>query len=80
MKKIRASLSKKNRMTIALNIDTDSLNALSGKTGILYQRLLNTLLTANATREENIQSRLNVPNRSSATSSTTLRHSAGDIP
>jgi hypothetical protein len=36
-----------------------ALKTLSSKPGIPYQRLLNTLLTANATREETTQSRLN---------------------
>ena len=61
-KKIRAALSKKKRVTITVHLDTDSLKALktlSSKTGIPYQRLLNTLLTASATREETTQSRLN---------------------
>lgn len=61
-KKIRAALSKKKRVTITVHLDMDSLKALktlSNKTGIPYQRLLNTLLTASATREETTQSRLN---------------------
>jgi predicted DNA binding CopG/RHH family protein len=61
-KKIRAALFKKKRVTITVHLDTDSLKALktlSSKTGIPYQRLLNTLLTASATREETTQSRLN---------------------
>ena len=60
-KKIRAALSKKKRVTITVHLDTDSLKALktlSSKTGIPYQRLLNTLLMASATREETTQSRL----------------------
>jgi predicted DNA binding CopG/RHH family protein len=54
-KQIRAALSKKNRVTITVNLATESLKALktlSRKTRIPYQRLLNTLLTASATREE----------------------------
>jgi predicted DNA binding CopG/RHH family protein len=61
-KKIRAARSKKNRATITVHFDTDSLTALktlSSKTGIPYQRLLNMLLTASAAREKTIQSRLN---------------------
>lgn len=60
--KIRAALSKKKRVTITVNLDTDSLKALktlSSKTGIPYQRLLNTVLTTNITQQESIQSRLN---------------------
>lgn len=60
-KQIRAALSKKNRVTITVHLGTDSLKALktlSSTTGIPYQRLLNTLLTASATREETTQSRL----------------------
>ena len=60
-KKLRAALSKKNRVTITVNLDTDSLKALktrSRTTGIPYQRLLNTLLTTNVTQQESIQSRL----------------------
>ena len=60
--KVRAALSKKKRVTITVNLDTDSLKALktlSSKTGIPYQRLLNTVLTANVTERESIQSRLN---------------------
>ena len=61
-KKIRATLSKKKLVTITVHLDTDSLKALktlSSTTGIPYQRLFNTLLTASATREETTQSRLN---------------------
>ena len=60
--KVRAALSKKNKVTITVNLDTDSLKALktqSSKTGIPYQRLLNTVLTTNVTQQESIQSRLN---------------------
>ena len=60
-KKIHTALSKKKRVTITVNLDTDSLKALktlSSKTGIPYQRLLNTVLTANVTQQESIQSRL----------------------
>jgi predicted DNA binding CopG/RHH family protein len=60
-KKIRAALSKKKQVTITVHLNTDSLTALkmlSTKTGIPYQRLLNRLLTANTTREETTQSRL----------------------
>jgi len=61
-KKILTALSKKKRVTITVNLDTDSLKALktlSRKTGIPYQRLLNTVLTTNVTQQESIQSRLN---------------------
>lgn len=61
-KKIRTVLSKKKRVTITVNLDTDSLRALktlSRKTGIPYQRLLNTVLTTNVSQQESIQSRLN---------------------
>jgi len=61
-KKIRTALSKKKRVTITVNLDTDSLAALktlSSKTGIPYQRLVNTVLTTNVTQQESIQSRLN---------------------
>ena len=60
--KIRTALSKKNRVTITVNLDSDSLKALktlSRNTGIPYQRLLNTMLATNATQQESIQSRLN---------------------
>ncbi len=60
-KKIRTALSKKNRVTITVNLDTESLKALktrSSKTGIPYQRLLNTVLTTSVTQQESIQSRL----------------------
>ena len=60
--KIRTALSKKNRVTITVNLDSDSLKALktrSRNTGIPYQRLLNTMLTTNVTQQESIQSRLN---------------------
>ena len=60
-RKIHAALSKKKRVTITVHLDTDSLKALktlSSKTGIPYQRPFNTLLTANATRQETTQSRL----------------------
>jgi len=56
------ALSKKNRVTITVNLDSGSLKALktlSRNTGISYQRLLNTLLTTNVTQQESIQSRLN---------------------
>ena len=61
-KKIHAALSKKKRVTLTVNLDTDSLKALktlSSKTGIPYQRLLNRVLTTNVTQQESIQSRLN---------------------
>ena len=61
-KKISTALSKKRQVTITVNLDTDSLKALktlSSKTGIPYQRLLNTVLTTNVTQQESIQSRLN---------------------
>ncbi len=60
--KIRTALSKKNRVTITVNLDSDSLKALkirSRNTGIPYQRLLNTMLTTTVTQQESIQSRLN---------------------
>ena len=60
-KNIRAALSKKNRVTITVSLDMESLKALqtlSKKSGIPYQRLLNTLLTSNLTDQESIQSRL----------------------
>jgi predicted DNA binding CopG/RHH family protein len=60
--KIRTALSKKNRVTITVNLDSDSLKSLktrSRNTGIPYQRLLNTMLTSNVTQQESIQSRLN---------------------
>ena len=60
--KVRAALSKKNKVTITVNLDTDSLKALktlSNKPGIPYQRILNTVLTTNVTQQESIQSRLN---------------------
>jgi predicted DNA binding CopG/RHH family protein len=60
--KLRASLAKSNRVTITVNLDTESLQALktlSVKTGIPYQRLLNRLLTTNAARQETVQTRLN---------------------
>lgn len=56
------ALSKKNHVTITVNLDSGSLKALktlSRNTGISYQRLLNTLLTTNVTQQESIQSRLN---------------------
>ncbi len=59
--KIRTALSKKNRVTITVNLDSDSLKALktlSRNTGIPYQRLMNTVLTTNVTQQESIQSRL----------------------
>lgn len=61
MKKIRTALSKKNRVTITVNLDTESLKALqtlSKESRIPYQRLLNTVLTSNLTQQESIQSRL----------------------
>jgi predicted DNA binding CopG/RHH family protein len=61
MKKIRTALSKKNRVTITANLDTESLKVLqtlSKKSGIRYQRLLNTVLTSTLTQQESIQSRL----------------------
>ena len=60
--KIRAALSKKNRVTITVNLDSDSLKALKTlprNTRIPYQQLLNTMLTTNITQQESIQSRLN---------------------
>ena len=60
--KIRTAFSKKNRVTITVNLDSDSLKALttlSRNTGIPYQRLLNTLLTTNISQQESVQSRLN---------------------
>lgn len=60
-KNIRAALSKKNRVTITVSLDMESLKALqtlSKKNGIPYQRLLNTVLTSNLTEQESIQSRL----------------------
>ena len=60
-KKIRTALSKKNRVTITVNLDTESLKTLqtlSKKSGIPYQRLLNTVLTSNLTQQESVQSRL----------------------
>ncbi len=60
-KKIRTALSKKNRVTITVNLDTESLKTLqtlSKKSGIPYQRLLNSVLTSNLTLQESIQSRL----------------------
>ena len=61
-RKVRAALSKKKRVTTTVHLDTDNLKAhktLSRETGIPYQRLVNRLLTASATREETTQSRLN---------------------
>ncbi|MEP6934414.1 MAG: hypothetical protein ABI988_10795 [Nitrospirota bacterium] len=61
-KNIHAALSKTKRVTITVHLDTNSLKALktfSSKTGIPYQRLLNSLLTASVTREVTTQSRLN---------------------
>jgi len=60
--KIRTALSKKNRVTITVHLDPDSLKTLktrSRNTGIPYQRLLNTLLTTNISQQESVQSRLN---------------------
>jgi len=60
-KKIRTALSKRNRVTITVSLDTEGLKALqtlSKKSGIPYQRLLNTVLTSNLTEQESIQSRL----------------------
>ena len=60
--KVRAALSKKKKVTITVNLDTDSLKALKtlpSKTGIPYQRILNTLLTTNVSQQESTQSRLN---------------------
>ena len=60
--KIRTALSKKNRVIITVNLDSDSLKALkirSRNTGIPYPRLLNTMLTTTVTQQESIQSRLN---------------------
>jgi predicted DNA binding CopG/RHH family protein len=61
-KKIRTALSKNNRVTITINLDSDSLTALktrSRTTGIPYQQLLNTMLTSSVAQQESIQSRLN---------------------
>lgn len=61
MKKIRTALSKKNRVTITVNLDTESLKALqtlSKESRIPYQRLLNTVLTTSVTQQESIQSHL----------------------
>lgn len=60
-RKIRTAFSKKNRVTITVNLDMHSLKTLttlSGKTGISYQRLLNGLLTNNIPQRESIQARL----------------------
>ena len=60
-KKIRTALSKKNRVTITVNLDTESLKALqtlSKESRIPYQRLLNTVLTTSVTQQESIQSHL----------------------
>jgi predicted DNA binding CopG/RHH family protein len=60
--KLRAELSKSKRVTITVNLDSDSLRALktlSTKTGIPYQRLLRTLLAADAVQQETIHVRLN---------------------
>jgi len=61
LKKIRTALSKKNRVTITVNLDTESLKALqtlSKESRIPYQRLLNTVLTTSVTQQESIQSHL----------------------
>ena len=61
-KKIHTAPSKKNRVTITVNLDMESLKALqtlSKKNGIPYQRLWTTVLTSNLTQQESIQSRLN---------------------
>lgn len=60
-RKLRAALAKNNRVTITVDLDTNSLQALktlSTKTGIPYQRLMNQLLTAGATRAGSVQARL----------------------
>jgi predicted DNA binding CopG/RHH family protein len=60
-RKIRAALSKKSRVTITVNLDMRSLKtlkALSSKTAIPYQRLLNRLLTTSVPQQDSIRSRL----------------------
>ena len=60
-RKMRTALSKKDRITITVNLNTGSLRSLqrlSKKNGILYQRLLNTLLTNEAAQQNSIQFRL----------------------
>lgn len=60
--KLRAALSKSDRVTITVHLGRQSLHALktlSTSTGIPYQRLLNRLITAGATQQETIQVRLN---------------------
>jgi len=60
-RKMRTALSKKDRITITVNLNTGSLRSLqrlSKKNGIPYQRLLNTLLTNEAAQQNSIQFRL----------------------
>lgn len=60
-RKIRSTFSKNKRVTITLNLDAKSiqgLKSLSEKTGLPYQRLLNSLVAASATGQGAIQTRL----------------------
>lgn len=61
-RKLRAALSKSDRVTLTVNLDTNllqTLKSLSMKTGIPYQRLLNRLLMTTAEHQETVQARLN---------------------
>lgn len=57
---IRKAL-RKNQVTITINLSEEDIQALktrSKKGGILYQRLLSTLITTTVSQQESIQSRI----------------------
>jgi uncharacterized protein (DUF4415 family) len=60
-KKIRSAMASQKSVKITINIDADSLSkikAQSIKTGVPYQRLLNTILRESLTRKHETENRL----------------------
>lgn len=60
-KKIRSAMAKQKFVKITINLDADSLAALkaeSEKTGVPYQRLLNSLLKENISQRRKAEDRL----------------------
>ena len=60
-KKIRSSMAKQKFVKITINVDAESLSSLkseSEKTGVPYQRLLNSLLKESLTERRKTEGRL----------------------
>lgn len=60
-RKMQTALAKKDRITITIHLDTASLKSLqrlSKRSGIPYQRLFTMLLANNAAKRDSIQARL----------------------